>query len=81
MMDRVRYYLDILASVCGFDGQAGNSVVGWFVIALAFLIVVYAFYLAITRMIFPNEENKSHIKFRILEEGDTRFDGGDRYAR
>ena len=35
----LEYYMNVLIALCGFDGSAGNDVVGWFVVASCFACV------------------------------------------
>lgn len=66
----LEYYMNVLIALCGFDGSAGNDVVGWFVVGIALLLVVAAFYLGISSTLWPGETNPNHIKYRILDEQD-----------
>ncbi len=68
MWDRFRYYLDLFITLCGFDGSGGNNYFGWLVVCLSTLIVIYAFYAAISKAIWPGEQDQSHIKHQILDD-------------
>ena len=68
MMERLLYYIDLISEVCGFDGSKGNLVFGWIMVTLAALIVVVAFYIWITRSLWPGEQGEDHVKRRILLE-------------
>jgi hypothetical protein len=68
--DRIRYYVDLLISLCGFDGSEGALFFGWIVTGVALLIVIYAFYVGITKALWPGETDPAHIKYRILDDSD-----------
>lgn len=70
MADRFLYYVDYLISLCGFDGSDGNLLFGWLITASALLIVIYAFYVGITKTLWPGETDRSHIKYRVLDDSD-----------
>jgi len=74
MLDKILYYLDLLATLCGFDGSNNNTLFGWFVITVATVVVIYAFYQGITKMIWPGEAHRSHIKYSILNDSDMEQD-------
>ncbi|MCG8432900.1 MAG: hypothetical protein MJA83_02585 [Gammaproteobacteria bacterium] len=67
-MERVIYYFELLATLCGFDGRSGYSIPGMIVVLLALVAVIYAFYRAIISTIWPGETARSHIKHRILSD-------------
>jgi hypothetical protein len=69
-MNTLRYYIDLASALCGFDGTDNYTVFGWFVIALAAAIVVYVFYVGVTKTIWPGEDDPNHIKYRILDDSD-----------
>ena len=66
MKEKFFYYVDLISELCGFDGSEGGLVFGWIMVILAALIVIAAFYIWITRSLWPGEENDDHIKRRIL---------------
>jgi hypothetical protein len=68
MIESIVYYLNLFASLCGFDGTGDYVVLGWFCVFSAFLIVSYALYFAVSRMIWPGETDPQHIKYRILND-------------
>lgn len=68
MWERFSYYVDLVVTLCGFDGSEGNNYFGWLVVILATVAVIYAFYEAITKAIWPGETDKNHIKHRIFDE-------------
>ena len=65
-MNTFRYYVDLLASLCGFDIPDKVSTFGILVVVFATLILVYAFYKAVALTIWPGESNPEHIKRRVL---------------
>jgi len=67
MIDRVKYYVDLLISLCGFDGSDDSLIVGWIVVVISTMIVIYAFYQAITKAIWPGEKDTNHIKYQIFD--------------
>ena len=70
MPERMQYYLELVIAACGFDGSDGNAVLGWSVVAIAAGLVIAAFYIWITRSLWPGEQASDHIKRRILMEDD-----------
>ena len=70
-MDRVNYYFDLLASVCGFDSPDAITKSGLVVVIVATFVLIYAFYRAILLTIYPGETNADHIKRYILIEEDV----------
>mgnify|MGYP003477953535 CR=1 FL=1 len=68
MLDRLLYYLDAAIALCGFDGTDEYTVFGWVVVGIASAVVIYSFYEAITKAIWPGETSLSHIKYRVLED-------------
>jgi hypothetical protein len=44
MWDRFLYYVDLINALCGFDGTDNATVFGWVMVAIAFALVLYAFY-------------------------------------
>jgi len=71
MMERIRYYVQVFSELCGFDGSEGGIVFGWFMVGLATVIVIFSFYILITRMLWPGEEDQNHIKRRILIDDES----------
>lgn len=68
MPQRMQYYLELVIEACGFDGSDGNAILGWSVVAIAAGLVIAAFYIGITRSLWPGERANDHIKRRILRE-------------
>ena len=72
MPQRMQYYLELVIEACGFDGSDGNAILGWSVVAIAAGLVIAAFYIGITRSLWPGEQASDHIKRRILlEDGEV----------
>ncbi len=71
-MDRVSYYIELLASMCGFDNPDTVTTFGLVVVIIATFILIYAFYRAIYVTIWPGETSVDHIKRRVLIEEDVR---------
>lgn len=71
MTERVIYYLELIATLCGFDGSDGSYYLGWFVVSIATGLVIYAFYTGISKAIYPGEEDQSHIKYQIFDDADV----------
>ncbi len=71
-MDSVNYYIELLASVCGFETPDTIEMFGLVVVLLATFILIYAFYRAIFLTIWPGETSADHIKRRVLNEEDVR---------
>lgn len=72
MPERMQYYLELVIEACGFDGSDGNAILGWSVVAIAAGLVIAAFYIGITRSLWPGEQASDHIKRRILlEDGEV----------
>ena len=72
-MNTLRYYIDLLASLCGFDIPAEVSTFGILVVIFASLILIYAFYKAVALTLWPGESNHNHIKYRVLVEEEQRY--------
>lgn len=68
MWDRFQYYVDLVVTLCGFDGSEGSNYLGWFVVALSTAIVIYAFYEAINKAIWPGEADQDHVKRQIFDD-------------
>ncbi len=68
MIDRVNYYLDLLITLCGFNGNDDSLYIGWTIVILSTGVVVFAFYQAITKAIWPGEIDLNHIKYQIYNE-------------
>lgn len=60
----------LFASLFGLNGTGFVFEFGWFIVAAAVAIVIYTFYFAISRAIWPGETDPSHIKYRILNDSD-----------
>ena len=72
MPERMQYYLELVIEACGFDGSDGKAILGWSVVAIAAGLVIAAFYIGITRSLWPGEQASDHIKRRILlEDGEV----------
>lgn len=72
MPERMQYYIELVIEACGFDGSDGNAILGWSVVAIAAGLVIAAFYIGITRSLWPGEQASDHIKRRILlEDGEV----------
>ena len=65
------YYLALVSELCGFDGSDGSAIFGWAMVALATVVVMAAFYVWITRSLWPGEEDENHIKRRILNDDEA----------
>ena len=71
-MDSVSYYIELLASVCGFETPDTIMTFGLVVVVLATFILIYAFYRAVLVTIWSGETNADHIKRRVLIDEDIR---------
>ena len=71
-MDRANYYIELLASVCGFGSPDTITTLGLVVVLLATCVLIYAFYRAVYVTIWPGETSADHIKRRVLIEEDGR---------
>ena len=69
-LERAEYYLNLLIALCGFDGTDDSVFFGWSIVGISALIVIYAFYEAITKAIWPGETNKDHVKYQIFDDGE-----------
>jgi|TARA_B110000977_G_C10989259_1_gene459239 hypothetical protein len=67
----VDYYVASFIALCGFDGSDGSDTLGWIVVAIALITVIWAFYVGIARAIWPGETDTSHIKYHILTDEDS----------
>lgn len=67
---KAEYYLDLVIALCGYDGTNESVLFGWIVVIISTLLVIYAFYEAITKAIWPGETNKNHVKYQIFEDGE-----------
>ncbi len=68
MTDRLRYYIDLLAALCGFDSPQTVSAFGIVFVLLAAVVLIYAFYRALLLTLWPGEQDSQHIKWRVLED-------------
>lgn len=68
MTDRLRYYIDLLAALCGFDSPETVSTFGILFVVFATIVLIYAFYRAVLLTLWPGERNADHIKWRVLDE-------------
>lgn len=69
-MDKLHYYVDLLATLCGFDSPETISTFGIVFVLLAAVVLIYAFYRAVFLTIWPGENNRHHIKWRVLDDED-----------
>ena len=76
MIDKFIYYIELVSALCGFDGSDNFKLTGSILVLLAFGFVVYCFYLAIIKLLWPQEDDVSHIKYDILDDGSE----GDNHA-
>lgn len=68
MTERIRYYVDLLAALCGFDSPQEVSAFGIAMVALAAATLIYACYRALTLTLWPGERGADHIKRRVLDD-------------
>ena len=71
MADPATFFQVDFAAACSLSGTEGGFVFGWFMVVLATVIVIASFYLLITRMLWPGEEDQNHIKRRILIDDES----------
>jgi len=55
---------------CGPDAASGPTPLGWVLVAIAAAIVCFAYTRAIRNTLRPGESERSHIKWRILDDED-----------
>lgn len=67
-MDQLRYLVDALAALCGFDSPQEIGVGGVLVVILAAGLLVYVVYRAALLSLWPGEAGSDHIKRRVLDE-------------
>jgi hypothetical protein len=68
MKETIAYYFQVFLSLCGELFTGYTSIFELAIVLLAFLVVVYAFYKAITLSLWPGETSKNHIKRTVLED-------------
>ena len=68
MSDLIRYYIDMLATLCGFDAPATLEIPGFTIVLLAAAVLVYACFRAILLSAWPGEHDAGHVKCRILHD-------------
>ena len=68
MMERLRYYVDLLAALCGFDSPDRVSAFGVSIVMLAAAALIYACYRAVLLTLWPGEQGTDHIKRRVLDD-------------
>ncbi len=68
MIEKVSYYLDFFITLCGFDGNDSTGYFAWLIVILATIVVIYAFYEGISKMLWPGETDQRHIKYQIFDE-------------
>ncbi|NRA42605.1 MAG: hypothetical protein HRU21_09915 [Pseudomonadales bacterium] len=66
LSERLLYYVELIIQACGYNGSEGNAVLGWFIVSIAALIVIAAYYYCISLSLWPGEQDQQHIKRRIL---------------
>ncbi len=64
--ERLLYYIELIIEACGYNGSEGNALLGWFIVSIAALLVIMAYYYCISLSVWPGEEDQDHIKRRIL---------------
>jgi hypothetical protein len=57
---------------CGAQSTGEPAALDWALVSVACLVVAYAFYKAIRHTWKPGEEDRKHVKWRILDEEDGR---------
>ena len=72
-MGTLRYWLDLVATLCGFDASENLSAVEVALVLAALAVLVYAAYRAITCTFWPGEVDEAHIKYRVLAD-EEHFD-------
>ena len=68
MTERLRYYVDLLATLCGFDSPEQVSAFGVLIVILATAVLIYACYRAVLLTVWPGERGTDHIKRRVLDD-------------
>ena len=68
MINKLFYYIELFITLCGYDGTNGSSLFGFVVVVLSAAIVIYSFYFAVSRSIWPDESDGYPIKHSILED-------------
>jgi len=48
-----------------------HSIVEWVLVGLAGCTVAYAFYKAVRHTFYPGETSTEHVKWRILDDGES----------
>ncbi len=71
MIERLRYYADLLVTLCGFDSPEQVSLFGVVIVVLASALLIYACYRALLLTVWPGEQETRHIKRRVLEDEET----------
>lgn len=71
MIEKVNYYFELFISLCGYNGSDDSTYIGWMIVLLSTAVVVYAFYVAISRAIWPGEQSRSHIKYRVFDDSEA----------
>lgn len=75
MSDSIRYFVDVIATLCGFDSPESLSLAGLSGVALAAVILIYACFRAVLLTVWPGERETCHIKRRVIRDEDP----GDAY--
>ena len=62
---------EIMASAwCGPAAASGPALLDWVLVAIAAAVVGFAFFKAVVYTLRPGERERSHIKWRILDDQD-----------
>jgi hypothetical protein len=69
----VKTVSDVAASVWCLGQPLGgpHSIVEWGLVGLAVCTVAYAFYKAVRHTVSPGETSTEHVKWRILDDGES----------
>lgn len=68
MIEKLFYYIELFITLCGYDGTDGSSLFGAVVVIISSMIVLYSFYFAASRTIWPKSTDGYPIKYSILED-------------
>lgn len=74
MIDKSFYYFELFITLCGYNGTDGSSLSGFALIVTSVIIVVYSFYFAVTRIIWPDTADGYPVKHAILDDSAGDFD-------
>ncbi len=67
----LRYIVDVIATLCGFDAPDALSLPGMGFVSLAALVLVYACYRAVLLTLWPGESDAGHAKHRVLRDEES----------